>query len=89
MYPPLGLILIRESNNLWRFKSKEAEESIINISIRPDPLSFVYCGSGIWARHSSTDKGEYLLGGPELSDDLLASKMTRWAAKLESKLTKP
>ena len=82
-YPTLGLITAKGPGNLWRFKTETEMEKILYLDVRPDAHSFVYCGSGIWALYSSTEANEFLLGGPELSDDLLATNMIRWAAKRE------
>ena len=83
-YPTLGLITDKGPGNLWRFKTETEMEKILYLDVRPDAHSFVYCGSGIWALYSSNEVSEFLLGGPELSDDLLATNMIRWAAKRES-----
>ena len=85
-YPPLGLIPDKGKKNLWHFKTETAISKSLYLYVHPNSQSFVYCGSGIWALYSSTDANEFLLGGPELSDDLLTSGMNRWAAERESTL---
>ncbi|MFC1488587.1 hypothetical protein ACFL6B_01935 [Thermodesulfobacteriota bacterium] len=85
-YPPLGLVSTKGPDNLWRLKTELGNESLLYLTVQPDAHSFVYCGSGVWAIHSSNGNKEFLLGGPELSDDLLATGMTRWAVKNERSL---
>jgi hypothetical protein len=46
---------------------------------------YVYFGSGIWALYGNSPSGEFLLGGPETSDNYLKNGETRWAAQALTK----
>lgn len=61
------------------------------MSVRDDPsaTNTVYLGGGIWALYEKPLDGEFLLGGPELSDDTAKSGKTRWAAKALNLVRRP
>jgi hypothetical protein len=80
-YPKMGLKSSKSTGSLWTFKTQHGPENYLHVEVSMDSEPFVYCGSGIWALYSRTTDSEFLVGGPELSDDMGASQMKRWAAK--------
>jgi hypothetical protein len=79
-YPAIGVM---SSKKEWRVKLEDGEYRKVKMSVRDNPgaINTVYLGGGVWALYEKTLDGEFLLGGPELSDDTAKSGNTRWAAE--------
>jgi hypothetical protein len=78
-YPPIAINSPQISEGQWYFKTDRGESKKINIKVNYDQKGIVYCGSGFWALHDTDKENEYLLGGTELSDDMVTTSMSRWA----------
>ena len=79
-YPSIG---IEEGNNKWviKFGGHEEIEKTLKITPYLKDTNYVYFGSGIWGLYEKNQNEEFILGGPELSDNLDKSHAMRWAAK--------
>jgi hypothetical protein len=83
-YPKIGITNTGSNKHFWHFKTDAGKNSRLSVEIISNPDSFVYFGSGVWGIYSDTSVGEFILGGPEMSDDLLATSMNVWAARKEA-----
>jgi hypothetical protein len=83
-YPKIGITNTGSNRHFWHFKTDAGKDSRLPVEIIPNLDSFVYFGSGVWGIYSQTSNGEFILGGPEMSDDLLATSMNIWAARKEA-----
>ncbi len=83
-YPSIG---ISENNRKkrWKVKNTEGNEKTIEFNLNIKDNGFVYCGSGYWAiiDKDNIENKIYLLGAPELSDNLNNTGFTEWAATEE------
>ncbi len=66
----------------WLIRSESGNYRHERMSVIPyeDDKNYVYIGSGAWSLYEKSEKGEFLVGGPELSDDTYLSGIARGAA---------
>ena len=79
-YPPIGVSNFKTAKNKWLIKTNQGDSISMSFKVNFDQSGMVYCGSGFWAIHDKKNNKQYLLGGPELSDDLFSTSIIRWAA---------
>jgi hypothetical protein len=79
-YPRVG---VTEVGKEWTVKFENRD--YLNMKMQVEPYKgnpeYVYLGSGIWCLYEKKDDEEFLLGGPELSDDSFITGTIRWAAR--------
>lgn len=84
-YPRPG---VEKSEKEWSVKFENRDFVKVKMEVKQywKNKDYVYIGSGIWCLYEKTKEGEFLLGGPELSDDIFKSGYTRWAAEAVNKI---
>jgi hypothetical protein len=80
VYPRIG---IEPGKKDWliRIDTKDLQKRKFLVHPYEKDQNYTYLGSGIWALYENNLSGEFLLGGPETSDNYLRSGETRWAAQ--------
>jgi hypothetical protein len=83
-YPKIG---VSPGKDEWLIKLQKGDFYKRKMSIKPykKNKNYIYLGSGIWALHEKNSEGEFLVGGPEISDNYLVSGSVRWAAQVLNK----
>ncbi len=81
VYPPIG---VKELGFDWKIKYENRDYKTIKMTVIPYEINnkkYVYIGSGIWALYERDGEQQFLVGGPELSDNYLKSGVEKWAAE--------
>ena len=83
-YPTVG-VLNSEKDWIVKFENKEHANIKMQVERYEGDREYVYIGSSIWSLYEKNKDGEFLVGGPELSDDSSKSGSLRWAAQAVNK----
>ena len=84
VYPRIG-IDVGGKDWLIRCGKNDLQKKKFSVYPYEENQDYVYLGSGIWALYENSLDGEFLMGGPETSDNYLRSGEIRWAAQALTK----